>query len=32
MLDFWSDDARRTCKECGHKVPKPEPTKPFATE
>lgn len=29
MLDFWSDDARRTCKKCGHKVPQPEPTKPF---
>ena len=29
MLDFWKDDARRTCKNCGHKVPKPEPVKPF---
>jgi len=29
MLDFWADDARRTCKKCGHKVPKPEPTKSF---
>ena len=29
MLDFWNDDARRTCKKCGTKVPKPEPTKPF---
>ena len=29
MLDFWADDARRTCKKCGHKVPQPEPVKPF---
>ena len=29
MLDFWNDDARRTCKKCGHKVPQPEPVKPF---
>jgi hypothetical protein len=29
MLDFWSDDARRTCKQCGQKVQKPEPVKPF---
>ncbi len=29
MLDFWSDDARRTCKQCGEKVQKPEPVKPF---
>jgi 3-hydroxyanthranilate 3,4-dioxygenase len=29
MLDFWNDDARRTCKKCGTKVPKPEPVKPF---
>lgn len=29
MLDFWNDDARRTCKRCGTKVAKPEPTKPF---
>jgi 3-hydroxyanthranilate 3,4-dioxygenase len=29
MLDFWQDDARRTCKKCGTKVPKPEPVKPF---
>jgi hypothetical protein len=29
MLDFWNDDARRTCKKCGAKVPKPEPVKPF---
>ncbi len=29
MLDFWNDDKRRTCKKCGHKVPQPEPTKPF---
>ena len=29
MLDFWNDDARRTCKKCGQKVPKPEPVKPF---
>ena len=27
MLDFWNDDARRTCKKCGTKVPKPEPVK-----
>ena len=30
MLDFWSDDGRRTCKSCGAKVQKPEPVKPFA--
>ncbi len=29
MLDFWSDDARRTCKQCGEKVQKAEPVKPF---
>src|SRR5216683_937685 len=29
MLDFWNDDARRTCKKCGMKVPQPEPVKPF---
>jgi hypothetical protein len=29
MLDFWNDDARRTCKSCGAKVHKPEPVKPF---
>ena len=29
MLDFWNDDARRTCKNCGTKVQKPEPVKPF---
>src|SRR5213078_4143422 len=29
MKDFWADDARRTCKKCGHKVPQPEPMKPF---
>jgi 3-hydroxyanthranilate 3,4-dioxygenase len=29
MLDFWNDDARRTCKKCGRKVPQPEPVKPF---
>ncbi|MBA3272514.1 MAG: 3-hydroxyanthranilate 3,4-dioxygenase [Chthoniobacterales bacterium] len=29
MLDFWSDDARRTCPKCGHKVQKAEPVKPF---
>jgi hypothetical protein len=29
MLDFWNDDERRTCKNCGHKVPQPEPVKPF---
>jgi 3-hydroxyanthranilate 3,4-dioxygenase len=23
MLDFWNDDARRTCKNCGTKVPSP---------
>jgi hypothetical protein len=25
MLDFWNDDARRTCKKCGKKVEKPQP-------
>lgn len=30
MRDFWADDARRTCKNCGHKVPEPETVKPFA--
>lgn len=29
MLDFWKDDARRTCKDCGAKVEKAEPVKPF---
>ncbi|MGI8957012.1 MAG: 3-hydroxyanthranilate 3,4-dioxygenase [Chthoniobacterales bacterium] len=29
MLDFWNDDGRRICQKCGHKVPKPEPVKPF---
>jgi 3-hydroxyanthranilate 3,4-dioxygenase len=29
MLDFWNDDARRTCKKCGTKVSKPEPVKPL---
>ena len=29
MLDFWNDDARRTCKNCGTKVEQPGPTKPF---
>lgn len=29
MLDFWNDNARRTCKACGAKVQKPEPVKPF---
>lgn len=29
MLDFWKDDARRTCKNCGKKVEQPGPTKPF---
>jgi len=24
MLDFWNDDARRTCKKCGKKVEKPQ--------
>ena len=27
MLDFWNDDARRTCKKCGAKVEKPQPMK-----
>jgi 3-hydroxyanthranilate 3,4-dioxygenase len=27
MLDFWNDDARRTCKNCGTKVEKPQPMK-----
>ena len=26
MLDFWNDDARRTCKNCGEKVEQPGPT------
>ena len=25
MLDFWNDDARRTCKKCGKKVEKASP-------
>jgi hypothetical protein len=25
MLDFWNDDARRTCKKCGKKIEKPQP-------
>ena len=25
MLDFWNDDARRTCKKCGKKVEKAPP-------
>jgi hypothetical protein len=25
MLDFWKDDGRRTCKECGKRIEKPEP-------
>ena len=29
MLDFWNDDARRTCRKCGTKVPQPQPVKPF---
>ncbi|MBA2622062.1 MAG: 3-hydroxyanthranilate 3,4-dioxygenase [Chthoniobacterales bacterium] len=29
MLDFWNDDARRTCRNCGQKVEKPQPVKPF---
>lgn len=29
MLDFWADEARRICKNCGQKVQKPEPVKPF---
>jgi len=29
MLDFWKDDARRICKNCGKKVEQPGPTKPF---
>jgi hypothetical protein len=29
MLDFWNDDPRRTCKNCGKKVEQPGPTKPF---
>jgi 3-hydroxyanthranilate 3,4-dioxygenase len=27
MLEFWSDDARRTCKKCGRKVEKAQPVK-----
>jgi 3-hydroxyanthranilate 3,4-dioxygenase len=29
MLDFWASDERRTCKNCGTKVEKAEPVKPF---
>jgi 3-hydroxyanthranilate 3,4-dioxygenase len=29
MLDFWNNDARRTCKKCGKKVEKPGPMQPF---
>jgi 3-hydroxyanthranilate 3,4-dioxygenase len=29
MLDFWNDDARRTCKKCGKKVETPGPMQPF---
>jgi 3-hydroxyanthranilate 3,4-dioxygenase len=29
MLDFWKDDARRTCRNCGEKVQKAEPVEPF---
>ena len=29
MKDFWADDARRTCKKCGTKVPEPDSVKPF---
>jgi len=25
MVDFWNDDARRTCKKCGKKVEKAQP-------
>src|SRR5207247_1270420 len=27
MLEFWSDDSRRTCKKCGKKVEKAQPVK-----
>ncbi len=27
MLEFWADDARRTCKKCGKKVEKAQPVK-----
>jgi hypothetical protein len=27
MLDFWADDARRTCKSCGTRVEKAQPVK-----
>jgi hypothetical protein len=27
MLEFWSDDARRTCKKCGKKVEKAQAVK-----
>ena len=27
MLEFWNDDARRTCKKCGKKVEKAQPVK-----
>jgi hypothetical protein len=29
MLDFWNDDVRRTCKNCGKQVQKPTPARPF---
>jgi 3-hydroxyanthranilate 3,4-dioxygenase len=29
MLEFWNDDARRTCKKCGRKVEQPGPMQPF---
>ncbi len=31
MLEFWSDDQRRTCKSCGAKVEKADPVQPFAS-
>jgi len=27
MLEFWNDDSRRTCKNCGKKVEKAQPVK-----
>ena len=32
MLDFWNDDARRTCKKCGTKVPQPQPVEPTESD
>lgn len=29
MVDFWNDEARRTCGNCGKKVEQPKPVQPF---